>query len=215
MWDFTEIYREAFAVAEEWRVGTIAEVKRNGFVTLPDNLRRVRFEATERWAETMRHKLLPYNVPGFAELMIRKIQNRAGNQAVNAMVQGFCATLMKRKMLRIKPLIESKGYDCRFFMPQHDECVFSVHKDHALDFMDDLYELMTDGEGFFNNVLLDSSIAVGRTFQAYDPVQAPKGQIELMELNKGLPCVGEDRWGKAATREERQAVLDYLMSEGT
>lgn len=212
MWEFTDVYREAFAVAEQWRVDTITTVRRQGYVELPDHLRRDRFEATERWAEIMRQKLLPYDVPGFAELLIRKIQNRAGNQAVNALVQGLCATLAKKKILKLRKMIAEKGYRARLWLLVHDELVCSVHKDDALAFMDDLYALMIDDEGIFKGVKLDSSLAVGKNFQPFDAKACPKGQIELMELNKGLPCVAEERWEKPATREERQAVLDYLCA---
>jgi len=212
MWEFTEIYRETFAVAEEWRTSTIADVRAKGYVELPDHLRRDRFEATEQWATIMRQKFEPYDVPGFVELLISKIRNRAGNQAVNALVQGLCATLAKRKILKLRRMIAEKGYRARLWLLVHDELVCSVHKDDALDFMVDLYQLMIEDEGVFKNIKLDSSLAIGRNFQPFDPKECPKGQIELMELNKGLPCVGEERWGKAATREERQAVLDYLMA---
>ena len=212
MWEFTEIYRGIFAVAEQWRLETIQTVRQQGYVTLPDGLRRDRFEATPTWADVMRNKFRPYNVPGFVELMISKIQNRSGNQAVNAMVQGLCATLAKRKILKLRKMIADRGYRARLWLLVHDELVCSVHKDDAIDFMYDLYELMIDGEGIFNEIKLDSSLAVGRNFQPWDLKECPQGQIELMELNKGLPCMPEDRYGGRATRDEIGDVLKYLFT---
>lgn len=211
MWEFTEIYRGIFAVAEQWRLDTIQTARQQGYVELPDFLRRDRFEATREWAEVMRNKLAPYHVPGFADLMISKIQNRAGNQAVNAMVQGLCATLAKRKILKLRKMIAAKGYRARLWLLVHDELVCSVHKDDAIAFMFDLYALMIEGEGIFKEVKLDSSLAIGRNFQPFDAKECPQGQIELMELNKGLTCVGEDRWGQKATRDEMGKVLEYLF----
>lgn len=214
MWEFVEVYREAFADAENWRVSTINEVRYRGFVELPDGHRRDRFEATQRWADIMRYKFGTWGLQELVEVIIRKIQTRAGNQSVNALVQGLCATLAKRKMLKlVNDLIPRKGYRARLWLLVHDELVCSVHKDDAVAFMDDLYELMIDGEGLFQHVQLDSSLAVGRSFEPFDAKKAPRGQIELMELNSGLTCVPEDRWKKAATREERQKVIDYLFSE--
>lgn len=214
-WAMVEKYRETYEVAEQWRVSMINEVNYKGFVTLPDHLRRYRFEATSTWAEMMRAKFAPYDVPGFTEMVIKKIQRRAGNQAVNAQIQGTCGTLTKKKMIQSAQMILDKGYDGRMVLSVHDELLFSIHKDHVLDFLDDLYDLMIGGEGIINHVKIDSSIGIGLNFLGFDKDKNPKGLIELMELDKGLPCVSPDRWKKKATTDERKAVLDYLFSKET
>ena len=61
-----------------------------------------------------------------------------------------------------------------------------------------------------SNVSLDSSVAIGYTFQPFDPEKAPYGQIELMEIQKGVPCIAVDRVGEKATKEERDIIINYL-----
>lgn len=213
MWEMVDKFRSTYAVAEQWRLDTIKSAQVHGYVELPDHLRRYRFEATPAWAEIMRQKFLPYGVPGFVELLIRKIQRRSGNMCVNALIQGLCATLIKRKLLKLRHLMATKYAGAgRVIGAVHDEALASIHKDRCLEFLHDLYDIMIDGEGLITHLKIDSSIGIGRNFMGFDPVKNPKGLIELAELDKGLPCIPEDRWKKKATEEERKAVLDYLMA---
>jgi hypothetical protein len=61
------------------------------------------------------------------------------------------------------------------------------------------------------NLKLDSSLAIGKTLQPWDLKKAPTGQVELMEMQKKLPCIAEDRYEQRATREEREAILNYIL----
>lgn len=213
MWEMVDKFRQTYAVAEEWRLETIKSAQINGYVELPDHLRRYRFEATQQWAELMRQKFAPYGIPGFVEMMIRKIQRRSGNMCVNALIQGLCATLIKRKLLRLRALMLKKyPAQGRIIGSVHDEVLASIHKDRCLEFLDDLYEIMVDGEGVVQTMKIDSSIGIGRNFMGYDKDKNPRGLVELNELDPGLPCVHEGRWKKVATTGERQRVVDYLFS---
>ncbi len=213
IWQMSDIYRAGFAEAEEWRVGTINTVKRQGYVELPDHLRRYRFEATGLWAEMMQGKFDHLSVSDFGRQCIRRIQARAGNQAVNALVQGLCATYAKRKLYRAMfKDIPRLGLRARVMTLVHDELVVSVHRDDVFKAKDYLYELMIDGEGIFDNVVIDSSMAMGRNYLAFNPEKNPKGLVELMEMDKGLPCISKDRWEKKATDEETGLILDYMFS---
>jgi len=208
-----EIYREGYAEAEEWRLATIQEGKAKGYVELPDGLRRYRFEATPMWATVMQQKFDKLGVSEFGKKCIRRIQTRAGNQMVNAMIQGLCATYAKRKMYRamFKDL-PRMGLRARPMFLCHDELPTSVHRDDVMKIKDYLYELMIDGEGIFDNVMIDSSMAMGRNYLAFNAEKNPKGLVELMEIDKNLPCIPENRWGEAATDEETDLILDYLFS---
>jgi len=214
MWEQTEKYRNTFPQGEAWRLGVIDFSRDNGYVELPDHHRRDRFESTYEWMAHMRQKFQHYGVEAitnFGELVIKKINRRAGNQSVNSMVQGLCAALAKRKIKRMKEVIAEKGYRARFFLLIHDELVYSVPRSQALAFMKDLYAVMIEGAGLINNLKLDSSLAIGKTLQPWSLDKAPNGQIELMEIQKGVPCVAESSWGNAANDEERQAILDYIL----
>lgn len=212
IYEMTDIYRAGFPEAEQWRLDTINEVKRKGFVQLPDGLIRYRYEATQEWYDLMMAKFERLGIADFGKSCLRRIQARAGNQAVNSLVQGLCATLLKRKMQRAMFQDISKlGLRARLMFPCHDELVTSVHRDDLFKFKDYIYSLMIDSEGIFDNVKIDSSLAMGRNYLAWNADKNPRGLIELNELDKGLPCVSEKKWGLRATDEDTAAVLEYLF----
>lgn len=213
MWEKVERFRKTYPVAESWRTGTIEEAKRTGVVELPDGHRRYRYESTKEWADQFRDKFRPYGISGvnFANLCIRKIQTRSGNQSVNAKVQGFCATMAKRTILNMRRVIALRNYDARFMFPVHDELVFSCHKVHAKDFIKDLRYVMVKHD-FFKSCKANCSVAIGRTYQPWNLERAPYGQIELDEANKGLPFLPKERWEQKMTDEEIEAAIEYLTT---
>jgi DNA polymerase I-like protein with 3'-5' exonuclease and polymerase domains len=208
----SEIYREGYAEAEEWRLETIQEGKAKGYAELPDHLRRYRFEATPMWAQLMQQKFDKLGVSEFGKKCIRRIQTRAGNQLVNAMIQGLCATYAKRKMYRamFKDL-PRMALRARPMFLCHDELPTSVHRDDVMKAKDYLYELMIDGEGIFDNVMIDSSMAMGRNYLGFNIDKNPRGLVELMEMDKKLPCIPQERWEQRATNEETGLILDYMF----
>lgn len=213
IWEMTDKYKSGYITAEQWRIETINRAKINGCVELPDHLRRYRFEATSTWAELMERKFHHLGVLDFGRKCIRKIQNRASNQSVNALIQGLCATLIKRKMYRAMfKDIPRLGLRARVMFPCHDEIVCSVHRDDFFKFRDYMYGLMIDSEGIFNNVLIDSSLAMGRNYLAFNLENNPTGLVELMEMDKNLPCIPKHRWEKKATDEETGLILDYMFT---
>ena len=213
IWEMTDIYKNGYAEAEQWRLDTIAEAKQRGYVELPDHLRRYRFEATPMWAQLMQNKFEKLGVNEFGKQCIRRIQARANNQGLNAAVQGLCATYAKRKLYRAMfKDFPRLGLRARVMTLVHDELVVSVHRDDVMKAKDYLYELMIDGEGIFDNVMIDSSMAMGRNYLAFNAEKNPKGLVELMEIDKELPCIPKERWGQRATDNETGLILDYLFS---
>ena len=216
MWRKTEGYREEFAVAEKWRTDLIQEGRNNGFITLPDGHRRYRFEATYEWQRTWRDRWSELYGPGFTnfgQIFVKSITNRAANQIVNSMIQGSCATLAKRSILRIRQMIKEKGYRARFMIPIHDELVFSVHKDDVIEFIRAAKQQMCSHPDIIETLAVDATASIGRTFEPYDPVKAPLGQIELDEapvLEGYIPAELKDT---RLDDENIQRVLNYLFKE--
>lgn len=218
----TEKYRQRFAVAEQWRMNLIEETKRYGFVTLPDGHRRVRFEATDQWhSEFLRNFLIPYN-PGdeassnynrLWHYIASEIQKRAARQAVNSVIQGSCATIAKRSVLRINEKRNAEGWgdrEMRFMMPIHDELLYSVHKDLAVPAINLIRGTMIDHPDMFTKCLLDASPAVGRTFEPWHPEKAPKGQIEIYEAPK-VDWLPSSVHGKRMDDDQVRATIDFLF----
>ena len=211
MWEYVERYRNKFAVGEAWRVGVINQTRIDGFTLLPDGNIRYRFESTPLWGQYMGDKFSQYGPAAmkFGEIAIRKIQNRSGNQAVNSRIQGLCAGLAKRSILKMRPQLGTK-FRARFMFPVHDELVYSVHREDAVDFMDSLYEAMCNHPELVKSLKLDAAMAVGRNYLGWSK-DNPKGQIELDEASP-VPCLSEERWKQKLTREERQLCVDYLFT---
>ena len=218
----TERYRARFHVAEQWRVDLINQVQRDGYITLPDGHRRVRFEATPQWMEYFLNK---FQLPGEREdelvrhynaiwhYVARKIQKRAYNQAVNSMIQGSCATLAKRSVLRINQKFKDLGWtkrEARFMIPIHDELVFSVHRDLVPEAVKVIRGTMIDHPDMFKHCKLDASPSVGLTFEPWNPKTAPLGQIELFEA-PAIDPVPADKVNGRLNDDEIRAVIDYLF----
>ncbi|QEE37965.1 MULTISPECIES: DNA polymerase [unclassified Methylobacterium] len=219
--DATEAYRGQFPVAEAWRVQQISDVNALGYVTLPDGHRYVRYEATNLWASDWCDKFMlttlgAENYNQVIRWVMRKIQKRAGNQTVNALIQGTCATLAKRSIVRTIQYFQSLGWtnrEFRFLVPIHDELVWSVHQDLAVPFIRNAHRIMIDHGDIFKNCKLDSSPAIGVTFEPWNEKKAYGGQIELFEPEAAV--VGKERAGKRLDDQGILDVVEYLKQQRT
>lgn len=92
-------------------------------------------------------------------------ESRAERQACNAVIQGSSAAQVKLAMTRMwdTGLFTSGKYDAEFVATIHDECVASVHKDQAVEFIRDMHKCMT-AQFADMQIPAVSSIAVGRDF---------------------------------------------------
>ena len=206
-------YAQTFSVAESWRQGVISEIQQKGVIQLPDGHTRVRFEATAEWTDMVWEAFMSYGseaILNFAREAMRRIQRRSFNQAVNFSIQGLCAALAKQTILRLVQRMKDEGLSSRFMLLIHDEILVSSKRSEAAKTCDIIYEEMIKDTPLLSNVSLDSSVAIGYTFQPFDPEKAPYGQIELMEIQKGVPCIAVDRVGEKATKEERDIIINYL-----
>lgn len=208
--ELAQRYADKFHVAEAWRKGVIMDTALNGHIELPDGTRRVRFESTAEWKRLMQSFFAGHPaVKAFGDQVIRKIQTRSGNQAVNALIQGSCATLAKRSAERIIKECAKRGIRVRFMMPIHDELVWSVHNEDVIEFLKVARQCMTNHPDIISKLVLDCTASIGNTFRPYDKEKAPFGQIELDELPLEF-CITTEEEGRA-TEEEIKAVVDYLM----
>jgi len=217
MWKAVEGYRNHFAVAEQWRLNTISFAQANGYVQLPDGHRRVRWECTEEWAQAFVSKFQGWEgvegVNNFLRTARKAIQARANNQVVNSMIQGSCATMMKRSILRLREAIKAAGYtdrEMRVLIPIHDELLMSVHKDLVVEAIELCRTAMCTPD-IVTSLPLTVAPAIGRTFEPFSKGKRT-GQIELGELS-AVPCVPEARWGQEATHDEVRAVVDYIFEK--
>lgn len=212
MWEKSEEYRKTFPDAEQERVKTIDDVRRSGEVTLLDGHKRYRFEATEAWKQVMLQKLKRYGPHAleFGKLMVKKLQSRAGNQAVNAKVQGTCATMAKRTIKNMGKVIEHKGYRARFMFPVHDELIYSVHKDDVFDFIGVFRKVMCHHPSLFKTMKLDASVSIGLNYGKYDAETNPYGQIEIDELTYGCHLFDVTKYGQALRNDDIHKIIEYM-----
>ena len=215
--ELSQRYAEKFAVAEQWRKDVQWQASLKGYTELPDHTRRVRYESTPAWRQHMTHWFGDDpSLKAFGEIVIRKIQTRSGNQSVNALIQGTCATLAKRSAERIVNRCVELEIDARFMMPIHDELVWSVNRNQVHEFLEVARACMTQHTDIVKNLVLDCTASIGNTFRPYndkDHEAAPYGQIELDELPERF-CITTAPKGRA-TREEVDAILDYLLTMDT
>ena len=217
MWAATDKYRQRFAVAEQWRQETIQRGVSQGYILLPDGTRRDRIEATPLWADRF-HNIIQANygtlhtgAHKMAQRFIRDTQRRAGNQLVNALIQGTCGTLAKRSQLAIDREIKAAGFDARFMKLIHDELVFSVRIDQAIDFITMARRIMCDHPELISNLVIDCTASVGRTFEPYHPEKAPFGQIELDEA-PALSFIPSSVIGQSMNNNHIGQTLEYLRA---
>lgn len=219
MWEATDRYRTRFSGMENWRVSAQQEAVDQGFVMLPDGHRRVRPEATQDWNIEMRNKFLGLSatqgMENYSSLALRRIQSRAKNQIVNAMIQGTCATLAKRSVLRLRQMVTEAGLSglVRFLMPIHDELVFSVHKSAVLKFIPLLRQAMTEHPDIVTTLPLDCTVALGKTFEPFNDNYPQRTQIELDEAFQIEGVIGPELQGKKLTPEKIEEVVDYIFKK--
>ncbi|WMC09568.1 DNA polymerase [Oceanimonas pelagia] len=216
MWEATENYRRTFPVAEAYRVQLQRTAQQQGYIVLPDGHRRTRFEATQYWAVWMTAQFDAYKNPAisaFGRTVVKTIQRRAANQVVNAQIQGSCATLAKRSIIAIERMIESEGWDAAFWMPIHDELVFSVHRDQAVEFVARVKQAMCDHPEIISLLKTDATGSIGRTLEPYHPKKAPFGQVELDEAPSLPGILPKDTTDGALNKDQQQAVVEYLFGE--
>lgn len=216
-----EAYTAAFPEAVAWRQDLLTQCQKDGFLELPDGHRRVRYEATVEWQSTIanffRQKSMDYPPDGerqaiqtFGNIVMRKVSTRAKNQLINALIQGSCATILKRSLLRIWEQLPE--FDARFLMPVHDELVWSVNYDHMLPFIKMAKVIMTDHKDIIPSLAMDSTVSIGRTCRKFDINKAPFGQIELSEAPKELPFVPESEWKKEMSEVSILRTIQYLKA---
>ena len=141
---FIDAKEQTFPVAAQWKKDYEAECFERGYAkTLLGARRHLReaFRAADKW-----------------DVM------RAERQASNFVIQSSAAEQTK---LAMKAMWESGvftgKYDARFIGPIHDEVVFSVHKDDALEVIQIVHQCMTqDYAGM--DVPVVSSISLGPNF---------------------------------------------------
>lgn len=210
----TEKYFRHFGVAEEWRRDVIAQVQRDGWVRLPDGHRYTRYEATEAWFLEWCAKFISNHTPAQYNSIIRtigsRIARRAGNQTVNAVIQGSCATIAKRSIIRVDEEIKRRSMRARFMIPIHDELVWSVHRAEAAEFIEMARDVMIDHPDLFQKCKLDASPSVGLTFEPWSP-KTPLGQVELFEPPALI--VGNERADTRLDRKGMNDVIDWLFDQ--
>lgn len=206
-------YRNTFPMAEKWRVATQEFAKNFGYVMLPDGHRRTRFESTMAWFVWWVGEWAKYGLRELGIFLGKKIQRRAGNQVVNARIQGSGATLAKRSAITMdSEMIEEGGqFDAYFLMPIHDELVFSVHKDQAVAFGNYLKQVMCNHPEIVPKLKLDGTCSIGLTLEPYDSEKAPFGQIELDEAPFIEGYTPKELEYQPLPDAFRQRVVDYLF----
>lgn len=139
--DFLDAREKMFPGVTVWKDNVRARVERLGYAT------------TLKGARRHLAKLL----------QDRATVNKAGRQGPNFEIQGSSAEQTKLAMARVWDSGVCWKYDCRFYAPIHDELVFSIHKDHAVEAIRIIHACMTQ-QYHDMTVPCMSSISLGPNF---------------------------------------------------
>ena len=90
---------------------------------------------------------------------------RAGRQGPNFKIQGSCAEQTKLSMAGMwrDQVFNGTKYNARFYVPVHDEVVFSVHRDDAVACIQEAHRSMVQPYGGMK-VPITSSISLGPNY---------------------------------------------------
>jgi len=213
MWEVTDAYRTKFHVAEAWREGVRNMVANQGYVTLIDNHRRVRLEATSNWYQVMLDKFGgnagdPLNT--FGNECLKRISRRSLNQAVNSVIQGGCAAITKRSILSMEQHLKTSKLRARFMQPIHDELLYNVHRDDVVEFIAEAKKIMLNHPDLVKNVLLDCTASIGLNFRAFNTKDNLIGQFELDEAPEA-PWIPKELVDSKLTPEMIQVTIDNIF----
>lgn len=120
---FLDAKHEMFPRVETWKDEVRAQLSRDGYVTTMMGARRHLahlVSSPDKW-----------------------IAERAGRQGPNFKIQGSAGEMTKLGMGRVWKSNVTHDYDMLFIAPIHDELVFSVIPEHALDVIRIIHECMT------------------------------------------------------------------------
>lgn len=136
--------------AEEWKKEeVIPEAKKKGYALTRLGARRhlARAFAADDWGT----------------------KSRAERQAVNFRIQGSCGEMTKKAMGRVWRAGLLTKYDVQFYMPVHDELVFSVGREDAAAFTMELHRLMTQQYADMR-IPIESSVGIGLDFKNLEEI---------------------------------------------
>ena len=95
----------------------------------------------------------------FSEGTIRNVRrgglNQAERMAINTVIQGSAADLMKQAMVRL----DLSNFDANLLLQIHDELVFEVTKKDAEKLKDEVVETMTLGQPLSVPLVVDATLA--------------------------------------------------------
>ena len=134
---------EAFPVVEEWSLNEMAAAQNTGIVkTLLGAVRHLRDAVMSS---------------------DRVVSSKAPRQALSYRIQGSAAEQTKLAEGRMWKAKLTRRYDCQYFAPVHDECVWSVMLEDLEHFIPEVHKLMTAPYATMT-MPINSSVSVGYSF---------------------------------------------------
>lgn len=89
----------------------------------------------------------------------KNIKNQAERMAVNSVIQGTAAEIIKKAMIKIYDVLKDKS-DIKMLLQVHDELIFEV-KDDKVDYYREIIEKIMKNSVDFKNVKLEVNSAIG------------------------------------------------------
>ncbi|MEG2696010.1 MAG: DNA polymerase, partial [Cetobacterium sp.] len=92
----------------------------------------------------------------------RVIKSQAERMAVNTVIQGTAAEILKKVMINLYDVLKDKN-DIHMLLQVHDELIFEVEKEKALEYKDLIENIMKDSIKF-SKVKLEVNSSIGENW---------------------------------------------------
>ncbi|WP_297597345.1 DNA polymerase I [uncultured Cetobacterium sp.] len=92
----------------------------------------------------------------------RVIKNQAERMAVNTVIQGTAAEILKKVMINLYEVLKTKN-DIHMLLQVHDELIFEVEKEKALEYKDIIEKIMRESIKF-SKVKLEVNSSIGENW---------------------------------------------------
>ena len=92
----------------------------------------------------------------------RVIKNQAERMAVNTVIQGTAAEVLKKVMINLYDLLKDKK-DIHMLLQVHDELIFEVEKEKVLEYKEKIEKIMRESIQF-SKVKLEVNSSIGQNW---------------------------------------------------
>ena len=93
----------------------------------------------------------------------KNIKNQAERMAVNSVIQGTAAEILKKVMIELYKVLEGKEEEINLLLQVHDELIFEIKEEKIEEYRKIIEDIMRNAVKF-DDVLLDINTNIGKNW---------------------------------------------------